>query len=82
VNSHKKLLVLAFLKCGLPFCDLNTTGDMINFLFRFRQFWFNLLKLKTKRNSQYLTAQKRQTTFWKIPGLGEFCDYCFKNHTC
>ena len=56
------------------FCALNISGDMFIF-FRFRQFcFFNEIKICTKFSIflVILSAQKRQTTFWKSIYLSIF----------
>jgi len=47
---------LAFSKSGLPFFAFNITGDFDN---------FGLFGKIEKISQAILTAQKRQTTFWK-----------------
>jgi len=67
-NNHKILLVLGFLKCGLPFLRCH-------FFQRYWEFHWDLIfflkpkfvEIWTKSNISpvILRAQKRQTTFWK-----------------
>ena len=37
---------------------------------------------KIHNNLQNIDSINRTAPILKIPGLTEFCDYCFKNHAC
>jgi len=47
-----------------------------------RLFSFYLIKLKFLISQLALTTQKKADHILEMPGLGEFCGFCFMNHTC
>ena len=73
---------LGISKLGSAFFVLSILKNTL----RFRQFWFYLMKLKSERNwylyLRWYWQHKSSRPHFEMPGLGEYCGYYFKNHTC